>query len=148
MTAIAADHILARRLSIVGSIGVLYQHVDASKLLSTIGIDLLAFSTLHFLQTAGLTYAPLFALPVLTASVMGSTLLALGTAAGVTLLLLLDADFVPPPDLLRRLVPWMSDPTVAMTQARWGRLRRCRRAGQPHRASHSFETSRARSPVR
>lgn len=58
---------------------------------STIGIDLLAFSTLHFLQTANLTFAPLFALPVLTASVMGSALLALGTAAGVTLLLLLDA---------------------------------------------------------
>jgi len=40
MTAIATDRIFARRLSIVGSIGVLYQHVDASKLLGTIGIDL------------------------------------------------------------------------------------------------------------
>lgn len=40
MTAIAADRIFARRLSIVGSIGVLYQHVDAGKLLTTIGIDL------------------------------------------------------------------------------------------------------------
>lgn len=39
MTAIATDRIFARRLSIVGSIGVLYQHVDASKLLETIGID-------------------------------------------------------------------------------------------------------------
>jgi two-component system sensor histidine kinase PilS (NtrC family) len=58
---------------------------------STIGIDLLAFSTLQFLQAAGLNYAPLFALPVLTAAVLGSTLLALGTAAGVTLLLLADA---------------------------------------------------------
>ena len=58
---------------------------------STIGIDLLAFSTLHFLQAANLNYSPLFALPVLTASVLGSTLLALGTAAGVTLLLLIDA---------------------------------------------------------
>lgn len=57
---------------------------------STIGIDLLAFSTLHFLQAGGLGYTPLFALPVLTASVLGSTLLALGTAAGVTLLLLAD----------------------------------------------------------
>ncbi|MBC5785155.1 PAS domain-containing protein [Ramlibacter sp. USB13] len=57
---------------------------------STIGIDLLAFSTLHFLQAAGLSYSPLFALPVLTASVLGSTLLALGTAAGVTMLLLVD----------------------------------------------------------
>jgi two-component system, NtrC family, sensor histidine kinase PilS len=58
---------------------------------STIGIDLLAFSTLHFLQAANLNYSPLFALPVLTGSVLGSTLLALGTAAGVTLLLLIHA---------------------------------------------------------
>jgi len=58
---------------------------------STIGIDLLAFSTLHFLQAANLNYSPLFALPVLTASVLGSALLALGTAAAVTLLLLVDA---------------------------------------------------------
>lgn len=57
---------------------------------SIIGIDLLAFSTLHFLQAGGLSFSPLFALPVLTASVLGSTLLALGTAAGVTLLLLVD----------------------------------------------------------
>jgi protease-4 len=40
MTAIASDRIFARRLSIVGSIGVLYQHIDAGKLLTTVGIDL------------------------------------------------------------------------------------------------------------
>lgn len=40
MTAIGTDHIFARRLSIVGSIGVLYRHVDAGRLLDTIGIDL------------------------------------------------------------------------------------------------------------
>jgi protease-4 len=40
MTAIATDHIFARRLSIVGSIGVLYQHVDAGKLMETIGVDI------------------------------------------------------------------------------------------------------------
>jgi two-component system sensor histidine kinase PilS (NtrC family) len=57
----------------------------------TIGIDLLAFSTLHFLQAAGLNYSPLYALPVLMASVLGSAVLALGTAAAVTLLLLIDA---------------------------------------------------------
>lgn len=39
MAAIASDRILARRLSIVGSIGVYYQHVDAGKLLETIGVD-------------------------------------------------------------------------------------------------------------
>ncbi len=39
MTAIATDRIFARRLSIVGSIGVLYQHVNAGQLLDTIGLD-------------------------------------------------------------------------------------------------------------
>ncbi|MDP3618703.1 MAG: histidine kinase dimerization/phospho-acceptor domain-containing protein, partial [Ramlibacter sp.] len=58
---------------------------------TTIGVDLVAFSTLEFLQVAGINYSPLFALPVLMAGVLGSALLALGTAAGVTLLLLTDA---------------------------------------------------------
>ena len=40
MAAIAADRIFVRRLSIVGSIGVLFQTTDASKLLQTIGLDL------------------------------------------------------------------------------------------------------------
>lgn len=40
MAAIATDRIFARNLSIVGSIGVYYQHVDAGKLFETIGIDL------------------------------------------------------------------------------------------------------------
>lgn len=39
MTAIGTDRIFARRLSLVGSIGVLVQHVDAGGLLRTIGID-------------------------------------------------------------------------------------------------------------
>ncbi len=38
MTAIAADRIYARRLSIVGSIGVLFQTFNAGKLLDTIGV--------------------------------------------------------------------------------------------------------------
>lgn len=58
---------------------------------STIGVDLLAVTTLQFLQAGGINYAPLYALPVLMGSVLGSALLALGTAAGVTLLLLMDA---------------------------------------------------------
>ena len=39
MTAISTDRIFARRLSIVGSIGVLYMHLDASKLFETVGLD-------------------------------------------------------------------------------------------------------------
>lgn len=58
---------------------------------STIGVDLMAFSTLQFLQAGTINYSPLFALPVLMAAVLGSRLLALGTAAGVTLLLLAEA---------------------------------------------------------
>ena len=58
---------------------------------STIGVDLVAFSTLQLLHAGGMNYSPLFALPVLMGSVLGSPLLALGTAAGVTLLLLADA---------------------------------------------------------
>jgi two-component system sensor histidine kinase PilS (NtrC family) len=54
----------------------------------TIGVDVVAFGALQFLQGSSINYAPLLALPVLLASVLGSLLLALGTAAGITLLLL------------------------------------------------------------
>ena len=55
----------------------------------TIGIDLVAFTALHVL-TAGssLNYGALLVLPVLMAGVLSSRLLALGTAAGVALMLL------------------------------------------------------------
>jgi two-component system, NtrC family, sensor histidine kinase PilS len=66
-------------------------HTFDSQWVSTIGVDLVAFSTLQFLQAGGINYSPLFALPVLMASVLGSGLLALATAAGVALLLLSDA---------------------------------------------------------
>jgi len=36
--------------------------------------------------------------------------------------LILDADFVPPPDLLLRLLPSFGDPRVGMVQARWDHL--------------------------
>lgn len=39
MVAAAADHIVAHNTSIVGSIGVIFQYVDASRLLSQIGVD-------------------------------------------------------------------------------------------------------------
>ena len=57
----------------------------------TIGVDVLAFSLLDYQQAGGINYAPLFALPVLLASVLGPILLAFGTAAAVTLLLLTNA---------------------------------------------------------
>jgi two-component system sensor histidine kinase PilS (NtrC family) len=58
--------------------------------LATIGIDLLAFTALHLLEVGtSLNYAALLVLPVLMAGVLTSRLLALGTAAGVALMLLL-----------------------------------------------------------
>lgn len=60
--------------------------------LSTIGVDLVVFGVLQFVQGhSGINYTPLLALPVLLASVLGSLALAMGTAAGVTLLLLAQA---------------------------------------------------------
>jgi two-component system sensor histidine kinase PilS (NtrC family) len=58
-----------------------------------VGIDLLTFSALQMLQSgpssiSTINYTPLFALPVLVASVLGSMRLALGTAAGITVLML------------------------------------------------------------
>lgn len=58
---------------------------------SSIGVDLVVFSALQLLQPGGLQFGALFALPILMASVLGSALLALGTAAGVALLLLAEA---------------------------------------------------------
>jgi two-component system sensor histidine kinase PilS (NtrC family) len=56
---------------------------------SSIGVDVLMFSTLYFVHGATVNYTPLFTLPVLQAAVLGSLSLAMGTAASVTLLLLL-----------------------------------------------------------
>jgi len=54
----------------------------------TIGLDVAVFACLQFVQQSGLHYTPLFALPVLMASVLGPLVLGLGTAASVTLYLL------------------------------------------------------------
>ena len=45
----------------------------------------------------------------------------LSTARGA-LVAIFDADFVPNPDFLRRLVPSFEDPGIGMVQARWGHL--------------------------
>lgn len=57
----------------------------------TIGVDLLAFILLQFFQVGSLNYTPLFALPVLLGAILGPLLLGLGTAASVTIYLLLEA---------------------------------------------------------
>ncbi len=51
------------------------------------GVDILAFATLQVVQGSSINYTPLFALPILMTSVLGSLLLSMAGAAGVTLLL-------------------------------------------------------------
>lgn len=64
--------------------------------LLTIGVDLLAFALLQSFQQGGINYTPLFALPVLLASILGSLVFALGTAALITLYLLVEASLSAP----------------------------------------------------
>jgi two-component system sensor histidine kinase PilS (NtrC family) len=54
-----------------------------------VGMDVLAFFALQFMQGGNINYTPLLALPILLASILGTLQLALGTAAGATLCLLL-----------------------------------------------------------
>ncbi len=58
--------------------------------LVTVGADVLVFTTLLHWQVNAVNFTPLFALPVLLAAVLGPLMLALGTAAAVTLALLAD----------------------------------------------------------
>lgn len=57
----------------------------------TLGVDVLVFAVLQYVQQGGINYTPLFALPVLLASILGPLILALLTAASVTLFLLGEA---------------------------------------------------------
>jgi two-component system, NtrC family, sensor histidine kinase PilS len=59
--------------------------------LVTIGVDVIVFATLLYLQIGAVNFTPLFVLPVLLAAVLGPLLLALGTAATVTVALLIEA---------------------------------------------------------
>ncbi len=51
----------------------------------------------------------------------GALAAGLASAEG-ELVALFDADFVPPPDFLRRLVPHFDEPDIGAVQARWGHL--------------------------
>lgn len=63
-----------------------------SQWLATIGVDLAVFGALHVTEAAStLNYGALLVLPVLMAGVMSQRLLALATAAGVSLLLMVVA---------------------------------------------------------
>ena len=60
----------------------------------TVGVDVLAFALLQMTQDTSINYAPLFALPVLMTSILGSMLLAMAAAASVTLFLFAYAGWV------------------------------------------------------
>lgn len=77
--------------------------------LTMVGLDVMAFSVLQFLQGNNINYTPLFALPILLASVLGSLRLALGTAAGITVLLLAST--------LWASLDNLADPTPQLVQA-------------------------------
>ncbi len=47
----------------------------------------------------------------------------LATASG-EFIAIFDADFVPPPDFLRKALPYLQEPKVAFVQTRWGHLNR------------------------
>lgn len=63
----------------------------SSRWIWTLWLDLGVFALLQLLHQGGINYTPLVILPVLTASVLGSLLLALGSAAGASLIFLFDA---------------------------------------------------------
>ncbi len=66
------------------------EHPSKRFWIGTVGVDALVFSTLQLMQSGGsINYSPLLGLPVLLAAVLGTRAIALGTAAGMTLLLLL-----------------------------------------------------------
>ncbi|MGP1684992.1 MAG: PAS domain-containing protein, partial [Giesbergeria sp.] len=56
--------------------------------LPSIGVDLVVVSALQILHVGSMSFTPLFGLPILMASVLGTLTLAMGTTAAVTLLLL------------------------------------------------------------
>ncbi len=60
----------------------------------TVGVDVVAFAMLQMTQDTSINYAPLFALPVLMTSILGSMLLAMAAAASVTLFLFVYAGWM------------------------------------------------------
>ena len=56
--------------------------------LPVLGVDLVMVGLLQWLQTGAMNYTPLFGMPILMASVLGSLTLALGATASATIMLL------------------------------------------------------------
>ena len=115
-----------------------------------IGVDVAVFSILQFMQTSSVNYTPLLALPVLLASVLGSQLLALGTAAGVTLLLLGHAAWLAarlPMDAAPLYIEAALTSTGSFAIAILAHQLSVRLASEEQRARHSQLAARAQQQV-
>lgn len=66
------------------------RHAADPTWLLTAGLDVLAVALLQYFQTGAINYAPLLGVPVLQTAVLGTRAMAIGMAAGITLLLLLE----------------------------------------------------------
>lgn len=87
---------------------------------STDNTPTLAAATIAQLRDRGLDVAHLRR-TIRTGYKAGALQDALQAATG-EFILILDADFVPAPNLLQQLIPWFSDPRIALVQGRWGPL--------------------------
>jgi two-component system sensor histidine kinase PilS (NtrC family) len=62
--------------------------------ISTMGVDILTYAVLQWVQGSSINFTPFFALPVLMAAVLGSLLMSIGAAASVTALMFSHAGWV------------------------------------------------------
>ena len=88
----AAYCVVALGVRLKAGVGPLRKTFDSQWLI--IGVDILAVAALQVTHGGSINYTPLFALPILMVSVLGSLLLSMACAATVTLMLLFYAAWV------------------------------------------------------
>ena len=92
LTALASTYLLATVAVLLMWKPAEHGRAPSVQWLVTIGLDVAVVALLqHFQSGSSINFTPLFALPVLTGAILGPMVLGLGTAAGVTLLLLAEA---------------------------------------------------------
>jgi len=115
-----------------------------------IGVDVLTFTALHLLHGSSINYNPLYVLPVLLAAVLGSLLLAMGTAASVTLILLLHGIWLtlnPPGDATQHFVQAALTGAGAFVVAILANQMATRLASEQQRARLSLQEMRIQQQV-
>lgn len=103
LSGLASGHLLACVLVMLFWTPAEHGRAHSLQWIATIGVDVGVFALLQWFETSAINLTPLFALPVLLGAILGPMLLGLGTAAGVTLLLLADA--------------WLGGPVVGQIDA-------------------------------